>query len=226
MNITFLPWDSDFFGIKVAKAEASPGVLLRRSDLDLSANDLYYVFSSVRQPLLEEEGALLADAKVTYSKQLPDIAPVMPDAVIPFSGEVNEELFALGISSGWSSRFNLDPKLNYKFEELYRLWVSNSVSGKIADIVYVIRDGEKFIGLMTLKQDGSKGKIGIIAVDPGYRGKAYGAALLKAADHWYIQNNISTAEVVTQEANEGACKFYESNGYHIYNIQYIYHVWR
>jgi len=49
--------------------------------------------------------------------------------------------------------------------------------------------------------------------------------LMKAAESYFIQHNISEIDVVTQKFNIPACRFYEKNGYSIKNIEYVFHLW-
>jgi dTDP-4-amino-4,6-dideoxy-D-galactose acyltransferase len=80
--------------------------------------------------------------------------------------------------------------------------------------------------LVTLKQNKDVGKIGIIAVDENYRGRELGKKLLQGADKWYFEKGLTEAEVVTQQTNPSACRFYERNGYSVKQVEYVYHVWK
>ncbi|MFM7023657.1 MAG: GNAT family N-acetyltransferase [Flavobacteriales bacterium] len=224
MKAEKLEWDSAFFNINIAKVSTS--VLLSRKDFVFGETDLYYLFSDIRQPQLEAENVLLADAKVTYHKNLTKVSDDLNNNIISLTGDISEELYQLAISSGWSSRFNKDPRLQPKFEELYRLWLSNSVNRKIADEVLVMKMDDQAAGLVTLKKNASAGKIGIIAVQEQHKGKGWGSQLLNAVDQWYQNNGVNYAEVVTQSDNTEACRFYEKRGYTVKNTEYVYHVWR
>jgi hypothetical protein len=117
MSIEFLKWDSQFFDLSISKLDVK-GVLLNKSDLDFSNNDLYYVFSNIKQTQLEEQGALLADIKVTYHKKITKNIIISVPEIESYTGEVSDDLLSLGITSGWASRFNVDEKLQPKFEKL------------------------------------------------------------------------------------------------------------
>lgn len=225
MSIQFLDWDSNFFNLNISKLDVLD-VFINKANLDFTTNDLIYVFSNIRQHDLEKDGGKLVDVKITYEKPIVEKTEDNFPEISSYSENVNDELFKLGIASGWASRFNIDPRLKDKFVELYELWVTNSVARIIADEIYVVKDNGHFIGLMTLKQIGQTGKIGIIAVDENHRGKEFGKKLLRYADKWYFDKGITQALVVTQQLNTNACKFYEKNGYSIRSIEYIYHVWK
>jgi dTDP-4-amino-4,6-dideoxy-D-galactose acyltransferase len=224
MNVTFLKWDSDFFGLNISKIEISNSVI-QKSDLNFNGNDLFYVFSNIRQPGLESAGAQLVDTKLTFGKKITNPSRTSGE-VFSYQGPVSEQLVALGIASGWASRFNIDDQLKSKFKDLYKLWIKNSISRAIADEVLVVEDNEVIVGLVTFKKIEKTGKIGILAVSEVYRGKGLGSKLVHAADDWYYKAGLTQAEVVTQERNLGACRFYENNGYTVKAVEYVYHVWK
>jgi ribosomal protein S18 acetylase RimI-like enzyme len=220
----FLEWDSSFFNLNISRVTVADRKITKQ-DLDFSSNDLIYVFSLIPQEQLEKNGAWV-DTKITYAKAVTATVETAHPEIESYAGEPTEDLYNLGILSGWASRFKVDPRLNAQFENMYRLWVSNSTKRLIADEVFVIRKSGKHVGLVTLKQDNTTGSIGIIAVDADYQGKAYGSRLLECADKWYKARGIEEAVVVTQQLNKAACKFYEKHGYSVKATEYIYHVWK
>jgi dTDP-4-amino-4,6-dideoxy-D-galactose acyltransferase len=62
-------------------------------------------------------------------------------------------------------------------------------------------------------------------VDENQRGKAIGRKLVVAALEYFRDHKVTTVEVVTQKANNSACRFYESCGFKIKSILNIYHLW-
>jgi len=220
-----LEWDSQFFGLNIARASVDDE-MVSKSDFDFSGTDLIYLFSKTKQMTLENEGVLLADEKVTYAKKINGNEINVYQNSVSYSSDVTDSLLSIGIASGWTSRFNLDTRLQPKFKELYKLWVINSINRTIADEVLLVKELNEFVGMVTLKKNNNIGKIGIIAVEEKSRGKNIGKKLLKDAEIWYTNNNISEAEVVTQKLNTGACHFYESNGYVVKSIEYVYHLWK
>ena len=224
MKTDFLKWDSEFFGFGISRVEIADS-LLKKNDLNFHNNYLFYVFSDIRQSYLESSGSLLVDVKITYEKKITHPTPACED-VFSYQGPVNDRLLKLGVASGWMSRFNVDSKLNDKFKELYELWVINSVNRLIADDVLVVEDKQAVVGLVTLKKTQEIGSIGILAVDENCRGMGMGGKLMQAVDHWYYRLGVMNAEVVAQGRNSGACKFYESNGYTVKSVKYVYHVWK
>jgi dTDP-4-amino-4,6-dideoxy-D-galactose acyltransferase len=65
----------------------------------------------------------------------------------------------------------------------------------------------------------------LLAVDENQRGKAIGKKLVGAALAYFRDNKVTSVEVVTQKANNAACRFYETCGFKIKSILNIYHLW-
>ncbi len=123
-----------------------------------------------------------------------------------------------------------DPRLLPFFEPLYRLWMSNSLKGTMADVVFVCGSDSAVKGFVTCKiredRTGDRtGSIGLIATDGAYQGQGIGQSLIEATDAWYKANRILTSTVVTQQSNVPACRFYEKAGFTIRKTEYIYHLW-
>lgn len=237
MNKQFeiLSWDSELFQFKVCQIN------------DLPQNDKE--FASFMHEIFKEEITLcyyrsiiklalptaisgffdinLIDRKTTYSKPLAE--KVLPNSNIqPYKKSYPEEkLFDLAIQSGIYSRFNVDEKISTStFEELYKLWIINSVNKKIAKEVLVYYKQDELAGFVTLGEKNNRADIGIIAVDEKFRGKGIARALMSEAENWFIDNGYHNIQVVTQELNIPACKLYERCGYEKESQEYFYHFWK
>ena len=81
------------------------------------------------------------------------------------------------------SRFYHDPFFSRKeADDLYRAWIENSVKGQEADIVFHVPR----TGFITCKKTGKRsGKIVLIGIRKGMRGKGYGSALLFRSMEWF-----------------------------------------
>ncbi len=228
--IQYLEWDSNFFEKRV-------GSLLLEDANQFSYNelnqfDLVYIIANEGIEynfLIDNSSFLLVDNKITYSKKL--IAePPYDSNVATFLKEdvITKQLQNIAIQSGVYSRFNIDPNISEdQFHQLYSIWLTNSVSRKIAKEVLVYKKESDIAGLITLGIKNNKADIGIIAVEEKYRGNKIGTKLLEAAGFWAQQNfNLEEIQVVTQQANLQACLFYERNGFLISKKQEIYHWWK
>ena len=132
----------------------------------------------------------------------------------------------LAIESGICSRFKLDKNIDEsKFNELYKLWIVNSVKKEIAAGVLIYEIDNKLAGLITFDKSQGVGKIGIIAVDKCYRRRSVGSFLLTAAEYYLYGAGCDKVTIVTQDCNTPACQLYKKNGYHVDGAEYVYHIW-
>ena len=180
---------------------------------------------------LTENGAILYDEKITYSKELTGKPSEAPQEVGIYEGPVTDKLLELALLAGHDSRFRKDPRLSSYFEPMYKLWMINSLNGVMADRVFVYRSGDGIEGMASCKirngktGEGKTGSIGLIATAAGQQGKGIGRALLRATDHYYGINKVTVSTIVTQRSNEQACRFYEKAGFTEYKTEYVYHLW-
>lgn len=229
-----LEWDTIFFGIKVARLNdfIGPNELDGIVE-DLKASDVKVAYCFVEpnnvrmNEALSLKCALLADEKVTYTIDTSQVKPVCSDAIVEYEGvEANNELVSISQQSGEFSRFRVDKNFGPEAcDRLYRQWIQNAVSKKFDSILYVYKDADQILGLVSLKNLNTSGSISLIGVDSRARGKSIGTELVKKAIWHYQDRGVFTLDVVTQKANKLACNFYEKNGFTISNIKNIYHLW-
>lgn len=231
----FLTWDSQFFGLKVVRIllpAAEPGVLASLlQNLTQQEVQLAYWFIAPHdevsnQAALSHQG-LLVDKKITYARQLPlETFPVSPFVHLYTETDPTKELIELSLISGQYSRFKVDPHLSPEdFARLYREWMVNSTQKKIADQVWVYEKNDTMMGMVTLGKKGMIGQIGLLAVHPAYWGQSIGQSLIRCAFEQFNRWGIRSIEVVTQQANQRASRFYEHCGFRMDNFEHVYHFW-
>jgi dTDP-4-amino-4,6-dideoxy-D-galactose acyltransferase len=242
LEVKRLDWDSRFLGREVYSViltrddEVFPIATLVRTLEDAGAS-LAYLHLDHSNPSFHAQltvsGAFLCDEKVTYTKPVqpvssnPADAPGRPDLTVEaYQGGLTDELLGLAILAGHESRFRKDPRLLPHFEPLYRLWIINSLNRTMADIVYICRTGPAIIGMATarVREDGT-GNIGLIATHTDYQGWGIGTELLRATDNFFRERKVLTTTVVTQRANNRACRFYEKAGFICSKTEFVYHLW-
>jgi dTDP-4-amino-4,6-dideoxy-D-galactose acyltransferase len=233
-----LKWDSDFFGVIVARILperlTEPDLKQLIAKLKDRRVGLAY-WASCPEDISSQNAArnlngFLADKKVTYAI---DITGKSIDtdsgaySIEEYADNVpTSELESLAIQAGVYSRFNLDPRIpEERFEMLYKLWIRNSVSRKIADAVLVVRYLNRIVGMVTVGEKNHRADIGLIAVDDSMRGKNLGVSLVRAAQKWAVCKGYASAQVVTQGENLAACKLYEKCGYFLEKTENVYHFW-
>jgi len=231
INIKYLSWDSNFFGKKTGKIICNNSSEL--SDLLNKAKhdnyELIYVFENenyhVKNEIMKQYNGKLVDKKALYHKWITGLLPLY-EQIEKYTGNLTNELENLAYISGEFSRFKLDK--NFKeddFYRMYKIWIKESLSGQIADSVFVLKENGQINGMVTLKISEGIGHIGLIAVSPETQGKGYGKMLIKSCENRLFASDIFQLEAPTQKDNVQACNFYERAGFKIKEITNIYHFW-
>lgn len=219
-----LDWDSDFFNLEVGELNID-----NSDSFELGNFDLIYVKSNEKKEIeLNGFEKTHSEAKVVYYKNLVDFNQIN-NQVIELS-EANyslDELNQLAFESGKHSRFKLDDRIdNRKFEELYELWVKNSINKSFADEVFVYLHETIIAGFVSYKVVDDYATVGLIAVSKGYQGKGIGKELLYRVENELLKKGINELRIPTQEENHQACGFYEKLGYKKFETINISHYWR
>jgi len=231
-----LEWDSLFFGYNIASIQA----------LNLQFNDLNKIIKGLKEQSIKlvycitnpddeisnssfkRASGVLVDKKVTFSIKIRETDNFTGSTLIrPYKlNYTSEKLKSLALQSGIYSRFKIDPNFhNSEYERLYLEWIEKSVQRKIADEVLVYCENEKEQGLITLGIKEYSGSIGLLAVDEKERGKSIGRKLVLSALVYFREKKVNIVEVVTQNRNIGAFRFYKSLGFEVKSIVNIYHLW-
>jgi len=230
-----LDWDSNFFNFNVGRIT---GLIKEKQDIqnvefliEENKNKLSYYSTSKELPTFVFESKkldiVLVDKKTTYSKSINSDLEINKSISTIDNKTPEEKLIDLAIQSGIYSRFNVDKKIGKeKFEEMYGLWMINSINHKIAKEVFIFTENEDIAGFVTLGEKNNRADIGIIAVDNLFRGKGIGKTLMTSAEKWFSNSGYKSIQVVTQGDNIPACKLYESCGYNIESVELFYHIWK
>ncbi len=232
MELKMLDWDSDFWGKRIFSLHM--GLTDSFEEAQKVANDsnadLLYIFTDKSahaiSQLDSEKTITLFDNKLTFSMELNRKDFFFDQEVIDETTEPNINFLELARSAGKHSRFYLDKNLSHQFDELYDLWLINSLNKTIADKTYVIKnDKEQVVSFLTSKIKNNRGNIGLIATDEKYMGIGYGSKLIAHLHKWYLENNIKYSDVVTQQSNVQACAFYSKIGFNVIKEELVYHWW-
>jgi ribosomal protein S18 acetylase RimI-like enzyme len=75
------------------------------------------------------------------------------------------------------------------------------------------RDGNKITASVLVGHDGHRGWVYYVAVDPDFRHKGYGGAIMAAAEDWLRRRRIEKLQLMVRPGNEQVQAFYQSLGY-------------
>jgi dTDP-4-amino-4,6-dideoxy-D-galactose acyltransferase len=234
----YLPWDSEFFGIRIARLNCSrltSGSAAAAEAWCIAEKiDCLYFLAVSDDPrtvnVAEDHGFRFMDVRVTLSAELaPVSSPVEPAAPTPVRRCRPEDLPALRALAGVShreSRFYADPGFSDPVcDRLYETWIERSCSG-YADAVFVADLGAGAAGYATAHRGKlGEGSLGLIAVHPEAQGLGLGPKLTAAVLGWGREQRLSRIDVVTQGRNCRAQKMYGRCGFLPETLQFWYHRW-
>lgn len=230
MEIIPLEWDSDFFGLRIAKAVVSSEedvVALSQHEKDLRNRfDLIYIFT---EPVIDIpfRNARLVDRKAVFSADRLREYEDCPAIVRWESSEVTDSLVSLALVSGKYSRFKTDPRLPAcSYERLYTRWIEQSVNKSIATEVFCYMMEGSPRGLLTLDRRNEPSVIGLVAVDEGCQHQGIGTALIRQAVSYVHKHEGESISVATQLDNKPACRLYSKCGFLLESVKKIWHWWQ
>jgi len=236
----FLEWDSWFFGVRVARLlgdtldDATAGRALdwcRREQIDC----LYFLADADSTETVlaaEKHGFGLKDVRVTYHRRLDsslgETLPALPPGVVirpSWPGEAND-LQALAAGNYTESRFYHDGRFpRAKVDEMYRVWVRQSVEGQ-ANVVLVLESEGRARGFITCHLlDAKTGQCRLGGLDPALRGCGLGKQMYESALRWFAQHGVETVVYVTQARNIRAQRLFQRLGFLSHSTQLWYHKW-
>ena len=219
--------------VRIEGAALPPDQLVAELDaLKKHGRGLAYWFSPDLDIPTDEEltalGGTFAERRITLTRPL-DSAPSGSAAAgveVFQAKKPTPALRALAIEAGTHSRFRVDDRFGTeRFESLYSRWMEATLTGELADVCLVTRDGEREIGVITVEHSGSCGRIGLMAVAPDSRQHGIASQLVHAALDDMIDHECDSAEVVTQGRNHASIQLYESCGFAIERVERVYHFW-
>jgi dTDP-4-amino-4,6-dideoxy-D-galactose acyltransferase len=218
-----MPWDTEFFGFKIARAHVSAAESL---DAEIAAARaagvacLYIVVTGAESRALEGAigaGALLTALRVVQGRDGDGTLAQGSGVRRATPGDAGR-VVDLSRSLVRSSRFANDPRFPHeRIEEMYRLWALND-----------LRDGDVFVGIdagggmVTMSSRPDAAAIGLVYAEPRARGTGLGRALLTAAVAAAADRHLTVA---TDARNVPALRLYESLGFRSESFDAILHLW-
>lgn len=231
----YLPWDSSFFGLRVARL-----ALARLSANDLSdvlewcrahrIDCLYFLAvpdHSETVRLVEAANFQLVDFRVTLSRfpGFEENDGVPDHGIRLFRTSDLESLKAIARLSHRDSRFFFDKGFpRVRAEALFETWIERSCGGW-AEAVFVAELDGAACGYCTCHIDDGIGSIGLVALAPHAQGHCLGSRMLAAAMAYFGKRRVAKVNVVTQGRNVRAQRLYQKNGFATDSVMLWYHKW-
>ncbi len=237
----FLPWDSEFFDLRIARVQSDrldAGELkpLEEWCADNGIDCLYFLADpDVPESLLaaEESGFRLVDIRISLhhvrgrypSLQMDETAGyglrALREEDIPVLMEIAGRIHQI-------TRFWRDPGFPAsRCSELYRRWLERDVTGRADRVLVCEFDGQP-VGYITCILDPDSpgcGTISLLGVHEAHRHKGMGSRLLRGAIEWFGSEGAGTVNVVTQGTNISSLRVYQEAGFLIDSVRVWFHRW-
>ena len=235
----YLEWDSTFFGFRIARVRAArldeplvDAVMAWCADRRIRC---LYLLADAQDPttsrLAEAAGFRFVDVRATFEWRAghPRAAGHREGAGIHIRAARADDipaLRAIARASYRATRFRFDAGfLVARVDALYETWAEKSCLG-YADAVLVADSDDGLCGYVSCHVDGADaGRIGLVGVRDGARGRGLGLALVGHALAWFDARGIARVRVVTQGRNIAAQRLYERCGFLIETADVWYHRW-
>lgn len=228
-----LQWDTDFFGVKCAKAVLHKPLTLTEW-IDLKDKLRNYQFTSIEnrnsepnnaQLIGRDTSAFLVDVNIQFKKKIGLPVEHSQNIKIYQALERNERIIELGDFK--FSKFTEDPELLKRGgARVYRQWLINAF-GK-ADKFYALSKDEngETNGFLLHSYAESACIVELIAVSQNVNKHGIGTNLFKAVEYQAYQLGCVNIRVGTQVRNMGAINFYCSAGCKQVGCHQVYHLWK
>jgi len=234
-SICLLPWDSSFFGMRIARltvARLTPRSLsealewCRLHDIDC----LYFLADSNHREtvqLAEGSSFRFVDIRLTLKlSSFPAETKESADYGVRLFEEADlDSLKVIARQSHSDSRFFFDGGFpQERCETLFETWIERSCRGWARAVFVVDVDG-KAAGYCTCHIEGGVGSIGLVALAAHAQGRSVGRHLIAAAISYAQHQGISELKVVTQGRNIRAQQLFQKSGFATDSVMLWYHKW-
>jgi dTDP-4-amino-4,6-dideoxy-D-galactose acyltransferase len=226
-----LPWDSEFWGVRVARVEGDAMTAERAAAVGAWARSnevacLYFLAGedAAAAHAAEDAGFRLMDVRVGLVRPTAGGGGGRTRAFQPADLPA---LRAIARTSHRVTRFYADPRFpDDRCDDLYDTWITRSSEGWAQAVLVAQHDGEA-AGYITchVDEERRRGSIGLFAVAGSARGGGLGSALVEAAVGWCAERGLGEIGVVTQGRSAAAFRVYERAGFAVESLGFWFHGW-
>ncbi len=240
---TFLEWDSQFFGQRIARVNGSvltPALLvdLREWCTAQQIECVYFLADSLDALTIrtaEAGGFHLQDVRLTFMIQRPVVlsAALPADDPVALRSSRPTDIDALRDTARHAyihSRFYNDPRFTEEqCATLYDTWLTRSIDpdDHYADMTFVATVEDAPVGYVVchLNQQTHTGTIGLVGVAEHTRGQQVGQKLVLHALRWFWEQGMTQVQVTTQGRNIPGQRLYQRCGFLTHSLFLWYHLW-
>ncbi len=216
-----LPWDSEFFGVAIARHECDEHTL--PADIDVVISEAQSRHVECLYLALPASVLSLATYAIARGAVLTDIRVVLrASELVEGEGQrATEEdadtVVALAENLAPYSRFARDARFDQaRVVEMYRRWARRCLS---EGIVVLTDDRSAFVGV---RSHADVAHLDLVYVAPERSGQGVAQRLFAAAA---AEVDVATFEVATQAGNVAALRSYERAGFRATSATIILHAW-
>jgi dTDP-4-amino-4,6-dideoxy-D-galactose acyltransferase len=231
-----LPWDSEFFGVRVARirGDLTRAQIARADDWcrHQHVSVAYLLLPTERTPAIEvaeDLGFHCVDIRVVLASSRDRVsAPAQPSGTVrPHQPSDTEALERIARNAHRDSRFYADPHFpRERCDALYATWIRRSCEAQEVTVLVAERDGD-VAGYLTYRPDRGSATliIELVGVAEDHRGHGVGAAMVGAGLGACLKSGAPRVEVATQGRNVGAQHLYQRAGMTTASVSIWLHKW-
>ncbi|MBE2895257.1 dTDP-4-amino-4,6-dideoxy-D-galactose acyltransferase [Spirabiliibacterium falconis] len=204
-------WESDFFQREIARLEFTQSAVSQPhfDDFDLIQCKLA-LSEQEKITCLMDLGFEQVEGEVDYCWQLERIQPTALCFATAHDIAVLQQLVSHAFAD---SRFRQPWFTALQNAQFYQCWIEKAVRGAFDDVCLVEKDQNTIKGAISVRQiDAQQARVGLLAVNPNYRGQGVAQALLAQASSWCAAKHIRTLWIATQQSNGAANRLYQKIG--------------